>query len=219
MKRLLYMTLILLLSMAIALTNSSMVLADGGEDEHGENTLEVEVHGYHVTLASQSDWKKGENIVVVTLMNSSGAPVSDAEVEIVIGPKSEEHAEAEDNHGASEPASAHGAEQGHASMPEMEVSGHEIEAPHEEESASSISMDETNEAGVYLADVHLESSGKHEVNVMFHVNSEMLQADFIVEIPGLLSKTIVLWSFVAINVVLIASAGIMKKQSLAVKGQ
>jgi hypothetical protein len=223
MKRLLYITLILLLSMAIALTNSSMVLADGGEDEHGENTLEVEVHGYHVTLSSQSDWKKGENIVVVTLMDSSGAPVSDAEVEIVIGPQSEEHAEPEDSHVASEPPSAHGAEQGHSNMPGMEMSGHAIEpsstSPHDEEAASSIVASETDEAGVYIAEAHLESAGKQEVNVMFHVNGEMLQADFIVKIPGLLSKTIVLWSFVAINVVLIASAGVMKKQSLAVKGQ
>jgi hypothetical protein len=54
---------------------------------------------------------------------------------------------------------------------------------------------------------------------MFHVNGEMLQANFVVEIPGVLSKTIVLWSFAAINVVLIASAGIMKKQSIPVKGR
>jgi len=54
--------------------------------------------------------------------------------------------------------------------------------------------------------------------VMFHVNGEMLQADFVVEIPGISSKTIVLWGFGVVNVALIASAGILKKQSITVKG-
>lgn len=57
------------------------------------------------------------------------------------------------------------------------------------------------------------------MSVMFHVNGEMLQADFVVDILEVLSKAIVLWSFVAINVVLIASAGILKKQSIPVKGR
>jgi hypothetical protein len=54
---------------------------------------------------------------------------------------------------------------------------------------------------------------------MFHANGEMLQADFIVEIPGTNSKTIVLWSFVMVNVALVASAGITKRQFVTVKGR
>jgi hypothetical protein len=104
-------------------------------------------------------------------------------------------------------------------MPEMETNEHTMESSHEEEAAGSIVMNETEEAGVYLAEAHLESAGKHEVNVMLHVNGEMLQAAFVVEVPGVLSKTIVLWSFAAINIVLIASAGFLKKQSTPVKGQ
>jgi hypothetical protein len=53
---------------------------------------------------------------------------------------------------------------------------------------------------------------------MFHVNGEMLQADFIVEIPGTGSKLIVLWSFVVVNMAVIAFAGYMKKQPVPVKG-
>ena len=60
-------------------------------------------------------------------------------------------------------------------------------------------MMEADEHGMYMVETHLESSGQHEVNVMFHVNGEMLQADFIVEIPGTGSKVIVLWSFVLVN--------------------
>jgi hypothetical protein len=78
---------------------------------------------------------------------------------------------------------------------------------------------ESDEDGVYVIETHLKSSGTHEVSVMFHVNGEMLQADFVVDILEVLSKAIVLWSFVAINVVLIASAGIMKKQAIPVKGR
>ena len=72
--------------------------------------------------------------------------------------------------------------------------------------------------GMYMVETHLESSGEYDVHVMFHVNGEMLQADFIVEIPGTGSKTMVLWSFVLVNIVLVTSAGIMKKQTITVKG-
>jgi hypothetical protein len=47
----------------------------------------------------------------------------------------------------------------------------------------------------------------------------MLQADFVIEVSGLASKTIVLWSFVVINAGLIAYAGMLKKQSITVKGR
>ena len=107
-------------------------------------------------------------------------------------------------------------------MPGMEMNEPAADADeiaiHEEE-ANPLSLSELGEHGIYVAETHFESAGTHEVNVMFHVNGEMLQADFVVEIPGVLSKTIVLWNFVAINVVLIASAGIMKKQSIPVKGR
>lgn len=214
MKRFLHIMIILLLSIAIALVNSFTVLADEGD---GGRTLEVEVNGIHVTLTSQNQWEKGENTIVVTLMDSMGMPVRNADVEILIGPKSEEHAASE-----MEPASAHGAEQGHSSMPGMDMGEPAAEAhdmaAHAEE-ASPVALSESEQHGTYMAETHFESSGTHEVNVMFHANEEMLQADFIVEIPGGLSKTIVLWSFVAINVVLIASAGMMKKQSIPAKGR
>jgi hypothetical protein len=79
-------------------------------------------------------------------------------------------------------------------------------------------MMEADEHGMYMAETHLEASGEHEVSVMFHVNGEMLQANFIVEIPGMGSKTVVLWSFVVINMALITSAGFLKKQPVPVKG-
>jgi hypothetical protein len=219
MKGLLHITLTLLLVVVVAFSNSSAVLADG---EDGEHTLEMEVNGIHVSLANQNEWQKGENTIIVTLKDSSGSPVNDANVEILIEPKAEEHAEAEASHGAAEPAAAHGAEQGHSSMPGMEMNEpapetHEMPA-HEGE-REPLLLDELGEHGIYILETHLESAGIHEVNVMFHVNGEMLQASFVVEIPGVLSKTIVLWSFVAINVVLITSAGVMKKQFIPVKGQ
>jgi len=217
MRRLLHITLTLLL-VVVAFSNSSAVLADG---EDGEHTLEVEVNGIHVSLANQNEWKKGENTIIVTLKHGSGSPVKNANVEILIGPKAEEHAEAEDSHGAAEPG-AHGAEQGHSSMPGMEVNEpapETQEMPAHDEKKEPLLLEEMGEHGIYVLETHLESAGTHEVNVMFHVNDEMLQANFVVEIPGVLSKTIVLWSFVAINVVLIASAGILKKQPSPVKGQ
>ena len=220
MKGLLRITLTLMLATAIALSNSSAVLADGEEGGHG---LETEVNGIHVSLATQNEWKTGENTIVVTLKDSSGSPVSNANVEILIGLVSEGHAAVEDDHGTSEAASAHGEEQGHSSMPGMEMNEPAAEShdemPAHEEEAEPLALEELGEHGIYVAETHFETAGAHEVNIMFHLNGEMLQANFVVEIPGVLSKTIVLWSFVAINAVLVASAGIMKKQSIPVKGR
>lgn len=219
MKRFLHITLTLLIMIVIVSANPASVLASEGDDEHA---LEMEVNGYHVTLDSQNDWKKGENTIVVTLMDSMGMPVQSADVEILIAAKSDEHAKAENEHAEPEMEPAHGAEQGHSSMPGMDMGEPAVEAvdmpAHDEEMANPISLDES-EDGVYVIETHLESAGPHEMSVMFHVNGEMLQADFVVDILEVLSKAIVLWSFVAINVVLIASAGIMKKQSIPVKGR
>ena len=72
MKGLLHITLTLMLATAIALSNSSAVLADGEEGGHG---LETEVNGIHVSLSNQNEWKKGGNTIVVTLKDSAGSPV------------------------------------------------------------------------------------------------------------------------------------------------
>jgi len=213
MKRFLHITLTLLVLIGIMSASPSSVLASEGDDG---DALEMEVHGYHVTLDSQNDWKKGENTIVVTLMDSMGMPVKGADVEILIAAKSDEHAEPEME-------LAHDAEQGHSTMPGMDMDEPAVEASdmpaHEEEATNPVLLSESEENGVYATETHLESSGPHEISVMFHVNGEMLQADFVVDILEVLSKAIVLWSFAAINVVLIASAGILKKQSIPVKGR
>jgi hypothetical protein len=205
MKRLLYTISTFLFIAAILFSNPYLVQADEGDGGH---QLEAEVNGYHVTLASENDWAKGENTIVVTLADGMSMPLKNADVEIVIAPKSDGHGE-----------EAHAAEPQHESMPGMDMGEPAVESPtHAEEIGDAIAMMEADEHGMYMVETHLEASGQHEVNVMFHVNGEMLQADFIVEIPGTSSKTIVLWSFVVINLALITSAGFMKKQPIPVKG-
>lgn len=220
MKRLLYTTSTLLFIIALLLANPYRVRADEGDGGH---QLEAEVNGYHVTLESENKWAKGENIIVVTLADSMGMPLKNADVEILIAPKADEPEM--DSH-AAEPQqeSMPGMDMGHdepqqESMPGMVMGEHTEEVPaHDEEIADPIAMMEADEHGMYMAETHLEASGEHEVNVMFHVNGEMLQANFIVEIPGMGSKTVVLWSFVVINMALITSAGFLKKQPVLVKG-
>jgi hypothetical protein len=219
MKRFFHITLMFMLSLAIAFTNSSAVLADG---EDGEHALEMQVHGYHVTLASQNEWAQGENTLVVTLKDRAGLPLRNANVEISIGPTADEHAAPDDEHGAPEAASAHGSQEGHSSMPGMELdepAGEASDLHASNEVTNLLSLKELDEHGTYVVDTHLETSGTQEIHVMFHANGEMLQADFVVEIPGDGSKTVVLWGFVAVNALLIASAGIMKKQSISAKGR
>lgn len=226
MKRLLTTSSTLFFIITILFANPYAVLANEGDDGH---QLEMEVNGYHVTLASQNDWVKGENTIVVTLADGMGMPVSNTDVEILIVPKPDGHAESETD-------TAHGTDPQQDAMPGMDMDndppqesmpGMDMGAPatdipdmptHAEENTNPISMTESDEYGMYMVETHLESAGKHDVHVMFHVNGEMLQADFVVEIPATNSKAIVLWSFVMVNVALVASAGILKRQPIPVKG-
>jgi len=210
MKLFLRASSVFLFIVSILLANPGTALASEGDGGHG---LEAEVHGYHVILSSQNEWVKGENAIIVTLTDEMGAPLSDADVEILIAPKSNGHEETG--------ADAHGAESEHSSMPGMEVDDHEPSEPatHEEEGTEPIAMQESHEHGTYTAVAHIETSGEYEVRVFFHVNGEMLEADFLVEIPGIASRTVVLWSFALVNVGLITFAGILRNQSASVKGK
>jgi len=211
MKRLLYTSSTLFFIIVILFANPYTVLAYEGDDGHN---LEMEVNGYHITLTSQNEWAKGENAIVVTLEDSMGMPLSNADVEILITPKANEHAESGTD--------SYGAEPQHDSMSGMDMGAPATEAPdmtaHNQEAAGPISMTESDEQGMYMVETHFESSGEHEIQVFFHVNGEMFQADFMVNISGTSSKTLVLWSFVMVNVGLITSAGILKKQPTTVKG-
>lgn len=209
MKPILHISSILLFMVAILFTNPSFVLADEGDAGH---QLEMEIDGYHVTLVSQNDWVQGANTLVVTLTDSMGMPVRDTKVELLIEPTADDHAETE--------MDSQGGEQQHGSMPGMDMGAPPEESPaHAEEKAGPISMTESDEHGMYVVETHFESSGTHAVHVMFHANGEMLQGDFVVEVSGMNPKTIVLWSFAAVNVALVATAGVIKKQkTITVKG-
>jgi hypothetical protein len=224
MKRLLPTIATLLVVISNLFAGPYRVLADEGEE--GVHGLEVEVNGYHVTLSNKSEWVKGENTIFVTLEDQMGMPVVDTEVQMLISPKPAGHADDEEQ-GHSEPeAGAHSAEpQGHDAMPGMdmgeateEAAAHDEPAHGEQERSDVIAMRAADEHGMYVVETHLEKSGVHEVLVMFHANGEMIEAGFTVEIPGTNAKTIVLWSFVMINMALIASAGFIKRQSIPVKG-
>lgn len=219
MKQFVQLLLTFSLALGIASANSSVALADEGPPE---GVLEVEVNGYHIALDSQNEWKKGENTVIVSIRDSAGTPVSDAEVKLLIVPgTADEPPASHADHGVSEVAPVHGGEQGHAAPPDTDRSEHITEAwdtPAHTQATQSLVLTESAELGTYLAETHLESAGAHQVNVMFHVNGEMFQADFVVQIVSALSKPAILWSFAAINFVLIASAGLLKRRSIPAKG-
>jgi hypothetical protein len=218
---------VLVLIAVLVFANPVSVSADEGEGGH---ELEAEVNGYHVALSSQNEWVKGENTIVVTITDAMGMAVRDAEVEILIAPKADSHADAgSDSHGAPETdahaeptADAHGSESSsHDSMSDTDA--HEEQSSdtmaHEEETVAPLVTTESHAHGEYVVETHIETSGEHNVQVFFHVNGEMMQADFTVDVPGMASKTVVLWSFLVINVGLVVSAGIFKKQSVIVKGK
>jgi hypothetical protein len=231
MKRLLYTLTSLFFVASILFANPYSVFADEGDG--GVHGLEVEVNGYHITLANPNEWAKGENTVIVTIADEMGMPLTDMEVELLIAPKTAgAHGESEAEGHAAPEADIHAPEpEGHDSMPDMdmgeateevddhETSSHEEPAHDEEETSNLVVMRETNEHGMYVAETHLKNAGEHDALVMFHVDGEMIEAAFTVEIPGTNSKTVVLWSFALINTTLIASAGYIKKQSIPAKGE
>ncbi len=218
---------LLLLIVILALASPISVLADEGEGGRG---LEMEVNDYHITLSSQNEWVKGENIVVVTIADAMGMPVSGAEVEVLIAPKQADlHSESRSNsHAEMQPAAhpepeadTHGSESSHDSMASMDAHGDETSdgMAHDAETVTPLVMTESHEHGEYLVAAHLERSGEHVVQVFFHVNGEMIQADFTVDVPGTSSKTVVLWSFLLINIGLVITAGVMKNPTITVKGK
>lgn len=217
MKPLLHTISTLFFVFVLLSANTSTVLAGEGDNGH---PLEAEVNGYHVALSSQNEWAKGENTIIVTLTDDMAMRVGDAKVELLIAPKSDGHTESEaDGHGQPE-ADTHGSESQHDPMSDMDMGESASETPaHGEASMDPMAMTESDEHGVYVAETHFESSGEHDIHVMFHVNGEMLQADFVVEIPATSSKAVVLWSFFLVNIALITSAGVLKNQSLSAKRQ
>ena len=210
MKQFLCASSIFLLTVLIVFAAPGVALASEGDGSHG---LEVEVNGYHVTLASQNEWVKGENTIIVTVADEMGMPLSDADVAILIAAPTDEHEETGTD--------VHSGESAHNSMPGMGVddSASYEPAAHAKEAVEPIAMKESHEHGTYLVETHFESAGEYEVQVFFHVNGEMLQADFAVEVPGVTSRGIVLWAFALVNVGLVTFAGILRKQSVPVKGR
>jgi hypothetical protein len=209
MKHLLRTSLTLFFMIAILFVSPFSVFASEGDGGH---PMEMEVNGYHVTLASQNDWTKGENTIVVTITDGIGMTVNDADVEILIVQREDGHIEPEAaEHDSESQDSMSGMDMGEPAQEATEMPAHD------EKMEDPIAMMES-EHGLYMVETHIEASGEHNVHVMFTANGEILQADFIIEVPGTGSKTIVLWSFVVINIALITSAGFLKKQPLTVKG-
>ena len=131
MKRFLHITSILFFMFAILFANPAIVRASEGD---GEPQFEMEVNGYHVGLSSANEWIKGENTIVVTIADSMGMPVSDADVEILLTPKVAEHTEED----------AHSAEPSSNTMPGMDMGEPEPEPSevpaHEEDVAAPLAM-------------------------------------------------------------------------------
>ena len=211
----------LLFLFAILFAAPATVLASEGSGEH---LLEVEVNGYQVALSSQNEWVKGENTIVVTISDEMGMPVRDADVEILITPKADTHEESESSaHAGSGSDSQAEAESSHTSMSGMDMGEPEPETSelpeHEQGIAAPQVMIESHEHGEYTATTQIGAAGEYEAVVVFHANGEMMQAIFTVDIPGMASRTIVLWSFFVLNAGLVVWAGVLKKQSITVKGK
>jgi hypothetical protein len=210
MKQFLHVTTVLFVMLTLLFASPATVFANEGG---GEPQFEMEVNGYHVGLSNENEWMRGDNTIIVTIADTMGMPVSDADVEILITPKVVEHSDED----------AHAAEPSHNSMSSMDMGEPQPEPsdapmPDEEDTIVPLAMIESHEHGEYTVTTHLETSGEYDVQVFFHIDGEMQQANFVVDVTSTSSKTVVLWGFVLTNAGLIAFAGVLKKQSIPVKG-
>lgn len=224
----------------IALALPASALADGG----GEDGLEFTqtINGYKITLVFEKPAFVGENPIHIQILDAAGMPVTGADVEVSLEVSLEE---AESDHEETEtsaetgmpgmdesptvmPTSAPDAMPGMggmgaspaptstpASTPSINsMSPVNPEAEHEQ--TGMVALAAGHEDGEYEGEISIESDGDLVVRAHLTIQGELMEVDFPVHVAKSNTGAIVLGSFFAINVALIAAAVVMKPKPLSV---
>ena len=197
-------------------------LADGGNGGY-----EATANGYHITLVFSEPVKKGVNEFHVSIADSMGMPVSNANVEVIAMPNEEMSAHEEESSDemhsmemATEtpvPEDAHGMS-GMDMSSETETNAHEEaeDVSHAEEPAP-ITLAGGHEAGEYSGEIHLDASGDWIFNIHFTLDDQMTEVEIPVEVPHTISNYGILAGFIGINATVITAAAITKRKSISPK--
>lgn len=196
------------------------VLADGGE-----GGIEQEVNGYHVSLNFVEPARVGENQFHIQITDALGMPVTNAKVEVSAMPAEgmSEHGESsEAEHDEISEVGVMTSNSGGMDMTTDEPATGVMKPSepagdaHGEETLSAI-LEPSNEAGEYAGEMHFEKSGAWMFNVHITVNGETTEVEFPLEIARqLILNYAILTGFIAINIIVVIMAAVLKRQPVAV---
>jgi hypothetical protein len=189
----------LLLILILALLTPLSAQADGETDG-----LVQTVNGYQVALAFAENPAVGENQIHVQIHDALDMPVSDATVEVALGP-------AEEEHHVEVPEST-----GHESMPGMDMAEPAIDhgtTTHEKMQVVLLEPSH-HEKGEYSGEVHIESTGDWTVTVHLNVQDELMEVDFPLTVKSS-SRNVILTGFAGANILILIVAAVLKSKSIS----
>ncbi len=224
MNRMMLRSTAVLLITAILLLIPASVLADGGESGYV-----VAANGYQIELVFKESVAIGENQFHIQITDSTGMPVTGAEVEVSVMPAKGMSSHDENNNGmemATEAPSV-GVMTSNNSMDGMEmateVPSTGVMRPNNESDAHAeepltIMLEPAHESGEYAGKINIDKSGDWVFNVHFTVNGEATKVDFPVEIARALGLNYaVLGGFFGINAIMIVLAASLKRNPVVLR--
>ncbi len=194
------------------------VQADGGTDENG---LTQTVDGYEVTLVFEKPAAVGENQIRVFVKDAMHMPVAQADLEVSLAEAEAEHVEAEDEHAEEPPTAEAETMSGMSDMsaqPTAEIGtmSSMSEQPAEHDQMGMVALAAGHENGEYEGQIAIESDGDQTIRVHLTVDGKLTEVDFPLHVAKSNTGAIVLGSFFAVNIALIAAAIVMKPKPVSV---
>jgi len=197
---------ILLLTLALPVS----ALADGGS---GGNEFTQTVKGYRVTLVFEKSAAVGENQIHVSVRDAMNMPVPQADLEVSVVEGLVEHVEAAPT---AEAATMPGMG-GISAQPTAEIASMSVMKPAgDHDQMGMVALAAGPESGEYAGEIAIEGDGDQTVRVHLTIAGELMEADFPLHVPKSNTGAIVLGSFFAVNIALVAAAVVMKPKPVAV---
>lgn len=182
--------------------------ADGGTDENG---LTQTVDGYEVTLVFEKPVAVGENQIRVFVKDAMHLPVAQADLEVSLVEAEAEHVEAEDEH--VEVEDEHAEEQPTAEIGTMSSMSPD---PAGHDQMGMVALAAGHESGEYEGEITIVSDGDQIVRIHLTVNEKLIEVDFPLHVAKSNTGAIILGSFFAVNVALIAAAVVLKPKPVSI---
>jgi hypothetical protein len=222
-----HLPLVLLLILGNNFLFPGKVFASGAAE-----IFEAEVNGYHVSLSFMNEIKPGDNEVHVQIVDSQDQFVTPTELGISVVPVEEKGHEATESHNAhgAESAAGHGTDttstsahaepaSGHENMPGMDTQSEPApESSHDMGTGSHaefgmVILESEMHGSEYKGVINFQQAGEWNLVVHFTVEDELLEVEFPLNVAGTISKYSVLAGIFGLNIAIVSSAAILKRNT------